>query len=291
MDISILVASIAYLLTAIAFVIDKYLLALPIPKPFSYAFGVAVLSASVVFLIPFFEITIPGGFFFLIAFISGAAFFGGLIFLYKAVRKTDVSVASTQVGVTTSIFTYIFSFIILNDVLPLNSTVAIALLVCGMIFLGRVGKGVTWHAILSGILIAFSFVLLKWTFAQLGFVNGIFWTRIGFVSAALLSLVSSRARKEIHEVTKTSSNKSKIIFVINKILAGSAFILLYYAILLGNVAVINALLGLQFLFVFLIAVAVRKKIPSIGENIEKRTLIPKLIGIVLVFSGFLTMFA
>src|SRR3989344_3463137 len=181
MDTWIFIAATAYFLNAVAFVIDKYLLALPIPKPFTYAVWVAMLSTPVVLLIPFFDIFIPSVVYFAISFASGTAFFVGLIFLYKAIQKSDVSVASTQAGVLTSVFTYLFSFFIL----------------------------------------------------------------------------------------------------------GTAFVLLYYAILLGNVVIINALLGLQFLFVFLLAIALRNKLSGIEENMERKALAIKSVGIALVLSGFL----
>jgi len=287
METWILIAAGAYFLTAITFVIDKYLLALPIPKPLTYAFWVAMLSASVVFLIPFFEILIPGATYLLISLASGSAFFMGLIFLYKTMLRSDVSVASTQVGVLTSIFTYIFSYLILSEILPLHNTAALALLVVGILLLGRVGKKIMLQAIMAGAFIALSFVTLKWTFTQGDFVNGLFWTRIGFVGAAAASLISSKARKEIRAVTQKVSIKSKGVFVFNKILAGVAFILLYYAISQGNVTIINALLGLQFLFVFLIALTLRNKLPMLEERLERKDIIVKFTGILLILAGFL----
>jgi len=201
--------------------------------------------------------------------------------------RSDVSVASTQVGVLTSIFTYIFSYLILSEILPLHNTAALALLVVGILLLGRVGKKIMLQAIMAGAFIALSFVTLKWTFTQGDFVNGLFWTRIGFVGAAAASLISSKARKEIRAVTQKVSIKSKGVFVFNKILAGVAFILLYYAISQGNVTIINALLGLQFLFVFLIALALRNKLPMLEERLERKDIIVKFTGILLILAGFL----
>ena len=277
----------AYFLTAIAFVIDKYLLELQIPKPFTYAFWVAILSTPVVLLIPFFDIYIPDFFFFVVAFASGTAFFGGLIFLYKSIKASDVSVASTQVGVFTAIFTYLFSLVILKDVLPLHNAVALVLLAAGMLFLGRAGKNIIWHALAAGALLGISFVLLKWSFTNSDFINRIFWTRVGFIGSAVFSLAAKRNRDEIKKTARTSTNMSKVVFVINKLIAGMAFFLLYYAILRGNVVIVNALLGFQFLFIFLIALVLRNKLPGVRENIERGMLINKIVGIVLILAGFL----
>jgi len=280
-------AVVAYLLTAVAFIVDKYLLASPIPKPFVYAFWVAILSTPVLFLIPFFDIYIPGVFLFSVAFISGAAFFGGLILLYTSIKKSDVSVASTQVGALTAVFTYTFSFFLLKESLPLNNTLALILLASGMLFLGRVNKKIVLHALGAGALLALSFVLLKWTFTNSDFINGVFWTRIGLIGSALLALIPNKTREQIKKSTSTTPKSSKAIFVGNKLLAGTAFFLLYYAILLGNVVVINALLGLQFVFVFIIALLLKNKLPGIKENLQKDVLLNKIIGITLILIGFL----
>jgi len=277
----------AYLLSAIAFVVDKYLLALPIPKPFPYAFWVAILSLPIFLIIPFFNIYIPGATYLLIAFTSGAAFFGALILLYTAVKKTDISVASTQVGVSTSIFTYILSLLILKEVLPLNNIIAITALVLGMLALGRAGRGILKYALFAGFLFGLSFVLLKWTFTASDFVNGFLWTRAGFIGAAFLSLLLPYARKEVRSSFKKAPRVSMAVFAGNKLLAGTGFLLLYYSILLGSVTIINALLGFQFLFIFLVAFALRNKLPGVKENIEKKVLRNKLIGITLVITGFL----
>jgi len=104
----------AYALNAVAFIIDKYLLSAPILRPISYAFWVGMLSFASIVLLPF-GVYWVNFFYFLISFASGAAFFFALLFLYKAIKKTDISVASTKVGVLGVIFTYIFSALILRS--------------------------------------------------------------------------------------------------------------------------------------------------------------------------------
>lgn len=286
-NIWLLLAIAAYLLSAVAFVVDKHLLAIPIPKPFAYAFWVSILSTPVFFLIPFFNIYVSGVSYFIIAFMSGLFFFAALVLLYRAIRKTDISVASTQVGVITAIFTYLLSLIILKEIVPLHSAIALTLLIIGMLFLGKVGRGVLKYTLFAGIFFALSFVLLKLTFNMSDFVNGIFWTRVGFIGTAILSLISKRARIDVASSFHNAPPTSKTLFIANKILAGTAFVLLYYAILLGRVFVINALLGFQFLFIFLLTIILHRKLPGVKENLSKKTLFIKLTGIILVVFGFL----
>ncbi len=284
------VAIIAYALNALVFIIDKHLLSATIPKPVSYAFWVSLLSLAVVVVIPFGVYWVNLNYF-LIAFTSGAAFFFSLVFLYKAIKKTDVSVASTKIGVLGVIFTYVFSALILRDYFSSSDIISLGLMVAGILFIGKTSSKNIWpNALISGIGFGASTVLLKLTFNHSTFLNGFFWTRIGLVGTAILILVIPTIRKEVFSSFENSTHPSRFIFIGNKILAGIGFALIYVAIKLGNVAVVNALLSVQFVFIFLLALIFRNKIPGIAENLKGITILQKLVGIILIGIGFLMIF-
>jgi len=283
-------AIVAYALNAVAFIIDKHLLSAPILRPISYAFWVGILSCVVVVLLPW-GIYWVSFYYFLISFASGAAFFFALIFLYKAVKKTDISVVSTKVGVLGVIFTYIFSILILKDYFSGQDVAAFGFMTAGIIFLGKTGeKGIWLEALVSGTAFGISTVLLKLAFNLSTFLNGFFWTRLGLVGTALFILIHPSAHKEVFLSFKNSPHSSRFIFLGNKILAGIGFALLYVAIKLGNVSVVNALLSIQFVFIFLLALIFRNKIPGIAENIKGAVLLKKLSGMILVGIGFFIFF-
>ncbi len=285
----IYIAIVAYTLNAIAFVIDKHLLSAPILRPISYAFWVSILSLAVVVVAPFGVYWVNPNYF-LIAFVSGASFFFALIFLYKAIKKTDVSVASTNVGVLGVIFTYIFSVLILGDSMSLHHVTALGLMVAGILFLGKAGKGIWIEALISGIVFGLSTVLLKFTFNNSTFLNGFFWTRIGLVGMALLSLLVPFVRIDVFSSLRGSPKASRFIFVLNKIIASVGFALLYVAIKLGNVSVVNALLGVQFALIFVLAFIFRNKIPGVVEDVSGMVLVKKIAGIILIGGGLLMFF-
>jgi uncharacterized membrane protein len=282
-------ALLAYFINAVAFIIDKHLLASSIPKPFAYAFGVSLLSILSLVLIPF-GVLWPGLPYLLVALASGGAFFIALIFLYKSIRLSDVSVASTNVATISAICTYFFSTLILGDQLTINNEFAFGLLVLGIFSLGLVKKEIFKFSLLSGIFMGLSMVLLKWTFNSSDFINGIFWTRIGFLGSAFAVLVSGTARKEIFNSFHNAPSSSLFLFVLNKIIAGTGFIIYYYAISLGSVSLINALLGTQFVFIFILAIVFRQKISGISENLSGKILFEKITGVVLIGLGFLMLF-
>jgi uncharacterized membrane protein len=278
----------AYFLNAISFIIDKYLLAAPIPKPFVYAFWVAMLSAVAVVLIPF-GVTWIGVFDMTWAFLSGLLFFFGLICFYKSLKHGDVSVGATKAGTFMVLFSYIFSSLILGAHTTSINLPASILLLIGISILAQTGKSILPYSIASGALMSLSFVLLKFVFVNTTLINGIFWSRMGFVLSALIALLFSDLRSQIVASFKTP-RRSRAVFVLNKVIAGCGFIALYYAIQLGNVALINSLLGFQFVFVFLLALAFRRIIPGVGEYIDSRTIWQKVTGIIFVTLGFLQVF-
>ena len=239
------------------------------------------MSLSSVLLIPF-GVSWYGAGYFLIALTSGASFFIGISFLYKAIKKSDVSVASTQVGTMGAVFTYIFSVLILKEPLNLTNLFAFLFLIGGISLLGKLQKQVFVTALWSGIFFGLSYVFLKLSFNSSDFINGIFWTRMGFVGAAFITLSSKHVREEIKFSYYNASSRSKGLFVLNKFIAGVGFLILYFSIQLGNVSLVNALLGLQFMFTFLLAIALKNRLPGIKENLDKSVLPFKLTGITFV---------
>jgi len=278
----------AYFINACVFIIDKYLLTAPIPKYHAYAFGVSVLSLSSVLLIPF-GVSWHGIGYLLIALTCGASFFIGISFLYKAIKRSDVSVAATQVGTIGAIFTYIFSVLILKESLGLTNLFAFIFLIGGIFLLGKLQKHVFITALWAGIFFGLSYVFLKLSFNSSDFINGIFWTRMGFVGTAFTTLLSRHVREEIKFSYRNTSGRSKGLFVLNKFIAGIGFLILYFSIRLGNVSLVNALLGLQFMFTFLLAAVLKDRLPSIKENLDKSVLPFKLAGMVFVLVGLLTL--
>lgn len=275
----------AYFLNAISFIIDKYLLASPIPRPFVYAFWVAMLSAIAVVLIPFGVTWITPGML-LVSLLSGFSFFLGLIFFYKSLKQGDVSVGATKTGTFTILFSYLFSPFILGAGSVHPDLIASLLLLIGIGILARVGRSILPFSVASGALFGLSLVILKFVFSHTDFINGIFWTRIGFVVSALVPLAVPMLRQQVMASFKTTP-QSRTIFIFNKIVAGCGFLSLYYAIQLGNVAVVNSLLGLQFVFVFLLSVALRRSLPAVAENFSSMVLWNKILGIGFIAAGFL----
>lgn len=284
--LAIFLALIAYCINAVVFLVDKYLLDAPLPRPLAYAFWVAILSSFALFLIPF-GVHIPDAGYLFVAGLCGMATFLGLIFLYESIMAGDVSVAATKVGAMSAMASYLLSMAILPAAHRNLNGIAFIFLVFGTLMLARAsGKVVFRYAFFSGVCMGLSVVLLKWAFVNGDFVNGIFWSRMGFVASAMVALLSPEARSQIFKFLDRSSHHSQRLFLANKALAAGGFLLLYYAIHEGAVDVINGLIGFQFVFVFVIAMAVREHFPQLERRVSLRILTNKIIGITCIFIGF-----
>ncbi|MBI2068827.1 MAG: hypothetical protein HYT67_01850 [Candidatus Yanofskybacteria bacterium] len=282
-------AVVAYFFNSIAFIIDKYLLSTAIPRPFAYAFWVAILSLPVVVFIPF-GVEIPDLAYLTVAFISGGTFFVGLTYLYRAIRKTNVSIASTQVSVMSVAFAYGLSVFLLGGSFFVVDLVAFAIVILGILLVGKTGQHVWWEAFVGGMLFGVSLVTLKMSFDLSDFVNGFFWTRIGFVCFALLTLPFPLARKEISGSYAQARINSKFLFVLGKVIAGLGFLLLDLAIQIGNVALVNALLGIQFIFILILSLILGGRVPALAEDTAFPILVRKFSGIALVVVGIILLF-
>src|SRR3989344_19608 len=280
----------AHLFTAAAFVIDKYLLAGKIPRPFAYSFWVAVLSFVAVTLVPF-GVYVPDALIIIIALVSGVTFFLALFFLYRAIRKTDVSIASPQVSSVSVVCMYFLSIWFLGDPFSLKALFSFGVVMVGIIFLGKTSYRVWREALLGGVFFGISLVTLKISFELTDFVNGFFWSRVGFVGIALATLVAPRAREEVLHSYSKSSSSSKFLFLLSKFIAGLGFLIFNFAISLGNVAMINALLGMQFVFIFILSLIFGRKIPALAEDNAFPVLVRKLSGFALVILGLIILFS
>ncbi len=240
----------AYFLDAVVFVIDKYLLARNIPNPNAYAFFVALMSLFGILLLPL-GIQVPAASALLVAFVSGVAFYMGLVFLYKAIQFVDISEVMPAIGALTALATLGFSALILPTHLDTMQIVAFILLVAGTGLLSyfHLSHAILADAIACAASLGFSFVTLKLFFESTDFVSGLFWTRWGVVLAALVMLAFPKPRKEIFSAFSSSGVEAKVIFFLNKVLAAAAFALLYYAIKIGNVVFVNAVQGIQYVFI------------------------------------------
>ncbi len=287
----LLIAITAYLIYAVVFIIDKFLLSQTKLEPSVYAFYIGILSGlAALILIPF-DFNIISIEQTVISFIAGILFVLAVLFFYKSIQIGEVSRIAPIIGGAVPIFTLILTYLFLGERLTANQLIAFSLLVLGGVIMlwPRKKIGTVQRlplAILSALLFAGSFVLTKFIYNNQSFINGFVWIRIGGILGAGFLLFWPNTRKIIFQVSKSIKLKTVELAVFNKCLSALAFILLNYAIYLGSVALINALQGVQYVFLLIIALFLSKKFPEIiREQISQEVVIKKILAILFISIG------
>ncbi|MFA4998710.1 MAG: hypothetical protein WC514_01700, partial [Candidatus Paceibacterota bacterium] len=261
----------------------------------TYSFYVGILGAIVIILIPF-------GFFFpplsqiFLAFSAGALFVLALYLYYSLVKEFEVSRIAPAIGGLVPIISLLLIFLFSQgqEVVSLKNIVSFSLLIFGSVLIViEKSKNIFGKSLIFSLGAAFYFalyfVLAKFVYTHLGFINGFIWIRIGGFLMALFFLFSKEVRSQIFIKPKPSGLKTTAIFLGNQIVGGLGSFLQNWAIALTPlvfVAFINALQGLQYVFLLFFTVLFSFKLPSIlKEEFSRKIIIQKIVAILLIGGG------
>lgn len=307
----ILLATLGQFLNAAVGILDKYIVSdeKVLPRPFVYAFYSCLLTgfwAAIYFLglIPFFgnlgvpsllNVTFPTIQVLSMAFLTAYTFFMALVSMYEALKKADASTVIPIIGAISALSTFGLSYVFLSASLTPNHIFGILFLSLGTLLVAKSlpTVSVVLHALHSGLFFAFHYITMKGLFIETSFENGFFWSRVGFVLFALSLLLVPVYFKKINAQTKGSTKRAGILVVATKTLAGVAAFLILKATDLGDVAIVQALDGLKFVFIFLIAALFAHWLPESAVERDDRplALVRKFIYVTFILLGYLIIFA
>jgi drug/metabolite transporter (DMT)-like permease len=314
----LLVAILSYFINAGVYVGDKFILSKKIHSSVAYAFYVGIWSFLNIFLL-FLDPWMPNWRQFGIDMIAGILFLATLIFWYKALHQSEATRVVPIVGALVPVFSFILGFIFLHEQLTERELLAFAILVIGGVLIsvkqtkfyelqevanrfkavaGNAFGGIhaayrpTQRLIINSVIAAFFFaafyVLIKYVYSTQPFIGGFVWSRLGsFVGVHLMLLIPTwrRAIFEKH-IGQSSKPKNLFLFFTIRLSASIAFILLNRAVSMGNVAIINALQGVQYIFLFIIVLFLSAKFPKVlKEELGGSVLFQKIIGALLIGIG------
>lgn len=305
MTVWLLLVVVAQFLNAIVAIVDKYIVSSPsLPRPAAYAFYLSILSAFSVGIFLFDGISIPlegiaipsldnvslpSRTIVFFSFLAGIALYGALLTLFSALRRADASDVIPVVGASSAVTALVLSYIFLGTLLAPTFAWGFSLLVVGTLVLSfyRFGYMTMWLAIASGAAFGTHFVILKFLFAETHFDNAFLWSRMGIVAVAVLLLLFPFIRKQLVVKTKEARRRAGMLIVGNKMLAGLVSIMLLKAIELGDVSIVQALGGLQFVFLLGFATAFGWGLPKVcGEKCSPHQLVHKTVAVVIIVLGF-----
>jgi len=284
----ILLATAGQLLNAIVAILDKFIVSdeRALPKPFVYAFYSCILTGfwAVIYLLGF----IPGlsalGFphfenveaptiqVVAMSFLAAYTFFMALVSMYSALRDAEAVNVMPIIGAVSAIssFGMVYAFF---DIIPsINYIWGIVVLAIGTLLVSQtiVRTDNLLHVIHSGIFFALHFITMKGLFLETNFDDGFFWSRICFVLFALSLLLVPTYYKKIREQSGQTSKKTGALVIGTKVLAGVATFLVLKATDMGDVAVVQALDGIKFVFILLISICFGAFLPDSAVKAETR---------------------
>lgn len=292
----LIIIILAYFLLALSALGDKFFLTKHL-APKSYTFYTGVLGGAVLFLIPFVNFSLPGYYNLFISFATGAVFVLAIFVFYQGLEKFEVSRIVPAIGGLLPIFTLIVSFLFFKEKIFLDFKIIFSFLflVLGTFLITRepakkFSFGSFKISLLCALLFSFFFVLSKYIFTILSFWNGLISIRIGALIAALLFIFAKEVRRDVSSIKLAFKNKgAAIMFLLNQGAAGLGGILQNLAIAIAGIsflAIINALEGIRYVFVFIFSLFLSKKFPDIlKEEITGKIVRQKTIAIILIVVG------
>jgi drug/metabolite transporter (DMT)-like permease len=311
------VAIIAYFINAGVYVADKFLLSKKIHSSITYAFYVGVWSIFNLFLL-ILDPWVPGLQELLLDLLAGLLFLVTLIFWYKTLHQSEATRVVPIVGALVPIFSFLFSFIFLGESLGERELLAFFILINGGILisvkrtriyyiqevisrfkdifgdiLGGIHAGyrptrrLLTNSVTSALFFAAYYVLIKHIYIAQPFIGAFVWSRIGSFIGVIFMLFVPDWRKNIVAHQRGAKTPKNLGFFLSvRVFAALAFIMLNWAISLGNVALVNALQGVQYMFLIVIVFILSTRYPQyLNEELGGGVLLQKLIGATLVGTG------
>lgn len=296
----------AYLLLAVANLLDKFLVDNVVKNSRAYAFVACILGLVVIFAAPWF-LKWPGFLWFLFNILSGFIFAVALWFLYEALKRGEAARTLVFIGGLTPVFSIIFSILFFKESYSyqqwlgmgflLAAVLVIALLPQSRSFVARLlrklkikdrfNKPSLIIALFSALAYALYFIATKHAYNHQPFLSAFIWNRIGagiFVLVFLFQKKTRLAIKELLFVAKPVKNRGLV--VVNQGIGSTGFILQNYAISLGPVAIINAMQGFQYAFLLILSAVLASLSPRLlKEKFSWRIILQKLLAIILVAIG------
>lgn len=290
----ILLVVAAQFLYAIAVIIDKYVVTTPtLPRPAVYAFYVSLLSLVGLVVVPFGDVTLPSSENALYALLSGATYIFGILLLFSSLSRAEASDVIPVVGAASAVVTFFMQLYFFEEPLPAQFLLGFVLLVVGTMFISH--YRFKWRGLLmalfSGVFLGASTMFVKLVFDDMTFASGFFWTRMANVLGGLALLLWPPIFYAVTQHEREPAKRAGWLIILNKSISGGAFLLILFAIKDGIVPIINAMQGLQFVFLLIFASGCSLWMPlcfSDGKGVEKMT--QKIIATVFIIAGLVVLY-
>lgn len=286
----------SYILLASTSLIDKILLNGTLSNPKLYAFYIGILSSAAFLLLPFGIWANPSPQLFIFGAAAGAVQIYGSYFYLSALQRFEASRAVPIIGSLVPIFGFFLTVLVSGGtaVLSPKELAGFILLISGGWLIMARGVSISrlnlFYLFQAAFLFALSVVLAKLVYLQLPFLSGFILMAFGSAFAAITFLLSRDVRGMVF-IRGAVQKKSKpgLLFFAGQAMGGAAFMLQSLSVSQApqaSVPVINAMAGVQYVFLFLFSMAISFFKPGLmKEKTDSATIWQKTIAIVLIMTG------
>ncbi|PIS40682.1 MAG: hypothetical protein COT26_02020 [Candidatus Kerfeldbacteria bacterium CG08_land_8_20_14_0_20_43_14] len=271
---------------------DKYLIEKRVRNPMLLTF-IGGLVAAVIGLVIWLIRGLPGMDFqsAAILIVSGIIFQWALIPYYKALQNEDAS-RITPLFQVIPVFALILAAIFLGERLYGNQIFGFCVILAGGIVLSLERFGRTmfrlrrsfWLMMLSSLMYTLPFVFFK----SVGqpFWNALAFEFFGLGLGSIFLLIPPNSRRKVLAEFPTISGTTWFPILINEVIYIAGKMSTFYATTLVAVSLVTAMAAFQPFFVLLLGTGLTIWFPRVvKENIQKKTLLIKLIATVIIFLG------
>lgn len=284
----IIMATAGQLLNAVVAIIDKYIVTdeKALPRASVYAFYSCLLTGF--WLLVYFVGLLPGmkevglpqfanihkpsiqviG----MSFLAAYTLFSALVSMYDALRRASAVNVMPVIGSVSAIMSMGLAYLLLDTVLSLNFILGIVLLSIGTLLVAQTlpHRDTVFQVIHSGIFFALHFITMKGLFDETSFDDGFWWSRVSLVLFTISLLLIPSFIDKVKVQTKTTTKRTGLLVILAKTLAGIAAFMILKATDWGDVAVVQALDGLKFIFILFITYFLGAALPGSAGAHETR---------------------
>jgi len=261
--------------------------------------AIGVSSLTLIGIISFFGIELLTFFQTSLILLAGILLVLAYLLYAKALELEDASLIIPLFQMV-PIFLLISGFLFLGENLTLTQIIAFVIIFIGSLILGveefsmkifKIKKAF-WYMFFASILLAISPTIFKFFVLELGFLTTITYDIMGQVVGALGLFLVPAYRKELFDTIKSINSRAYVYLGLTDFfdLLGQFF--LKYALTLGPVALVSLIIsGVQPFMILILALLLTFFFPKIiKENISKKTILQKVIGIVIITVGIMVLF-
>jgi len=224
---------------------------------------------------------------------SGACYMAAMLFYLRAIQSEEASVVAPLFQ-TSTLFTYLFAYVFLGEVLTATEIGGAVLIVAGALLISldisARARGLKLRLVATMLActgtLAMASVIFKFFAVRERFWVTTFWTSVGDVLFGLGIVAIPAYRRQLVELLRRSAGPMLAINGANELINLGGGLGVRYALLMAPVAVVSAVSSTTTLFVFLFGILLTRFFPMLGrEDLSWRNLAQKAAAAVLIAIG------